>query len=478
METRLQVLTEEEKSRVHETSLNILEKTGVRVLTETGRRILKDAGAEVDENSGIVKFPVKMVEASLKLAPKAFSLGARRPGSSLTMNSNDTTLCLDGSGTMVIDRTTGNRRPATYMDWQNITRLADAIDEIGVYWSQVEPADRGETLYHEVDYMCRVFRNFSKHVQDTISSKRLAPWMAEILQVVFGSREEIRKIHPVSYLLCPQSPLMIDRDYTDAYLALKGLHIPVAVMPMPLMGATAPASMIATIVQGNCEVLSMLCLLQAHEPGVPFIYAPVLAVMNPRSGALQNASMAYSIMGAAATEMGRYYHLPTQSSPGSSDAHVPDIQCATEGAAMALPTALSWPDIIVGPGMLDGSMVSSLEQLLLDVEIFRYARQAHQGVDTKDERWLTEVIHEIGPGGEFLTHPSTLNAVREREFSVSKLGCHTDYETWEAEGKKEFYPAIQDRVDQILTTHQPMPLDEEIEVELEKICHRAKKQSN
>ena len=93
---------------------------------------------------------------------------------------------------------------------------------------------------------------------------------------------------------------MIDRDFIEAYLELKGLNIPAAVMPMPLMGATALASMIATIVQGNCEVLAMLCLLQAHAPGVPVIYAPALVVMDPRSATLKNASMEFSLMGAAA----------------------------------------------------------------------------------------------------------------------------------------------------------------------------------
>ena len=97
-----------------------------------------------------------------------------------------------------------------------------------------------------------------------------------------------------------------------AGLALKGMNIPAAIMPMPLMGATAPGSMISTIVPGNCEVLSMLCLLQAHDPGVPIIYAPALAVMDPRSAALKSASIEYSIMGAAATEMTRYYGLPAR----------------------------------------------------------------------------------------------------------------------------------------------------------------------
>jgi trimethylamine--corrinoid protein Co-methyltransferase len=476
MKTRLQVLSEEERARVHEESLDILQRVGVRVDTALGRQILKDAGALVDEVSGVVRFPRKLVEESLELAPKDFSLGARRPGADLRMNGGGSTLCLDGSGTLVLDRDSGERRPATYDDWRNITRIADALDEIGIYWSQVSPSDAGDTLADEVDYLCSVHRNFSKHVQDGISSPECAPWLTEVLQTLFGSIDDIREKHPMSYVLCPTSPLLIDKEYTETYLALGGLKMPAAVMPMPLMGATAPASMISTIVQGNCEVLSMLCLLQAHEPGVPVIYAPVLAVMDPRNGLLKGASMESTIMGAAATEMARYYGLPAQSSPGGSDAHIPDIQCAYEGSAMTLPTALAWPDIVVGPGLLDGSMVSCLEELLIDVEIFRFARQGHRGVVTDEEKWLTDTIEEVGPGGNYLFSRSTRTSARSGEWFLSDLGVHESYDRWRASRRGDFLEGVRERLDQILATHEPLPLDEEVEEELARICTRAKRE--
>ena len=477
MKTQLRVLSEEERSRVHEESLDILQHAGVRVQTPLGRQILKDAGALVDESSEVVQFPKKLVEQSLELAPKDFSLGARRPGADLRMNGGDSTLCLDGAGTMALDRDSGERRPATYDDWWNATRIADALDEIGIYWAQVSPSDVGDTLTDEVDYMCRVHRNFSKHVQDTIDSPESAPWLMEVLQAVFGSVDDIREKHPMSYVLCPASPLVIDREYTETYLALRGLEIPAAVMPMPLMGTTAPASMISTIVQGNCEVLSMLCLLQAHEPGVPVIYAPVLAVMDPRSGRLRSASMETAIMSAAATEMARYYGLPAQTSSGGSDAHVLDVQCAYEGGTMALPTALAWPDIVVGPGLLDGSMVSCLEKLLIDTEVFRFARQGHRGVVTDEEKWLTDTIKEVEPGGHYLSQTSTRTSVHSGEWFLSDLGAHESYDRWRASRKGSFLQEVRERVDEILTTHEPLPLDEGVEKELERIRESAERNS-
>jgi trimethylamine:corrinoid methyltransferase-like protein len=128
METLLRVLSEDEKTQVHERSLKILAETGVKVDTAMGRQYLKDAGAEVNENSKIVKFPRAMVEESLRLAPKDFTLGARRPGWDLSMNAGECTLIPDGEGMTVIDRKTGEHRPTTYKDWLEATRLIDALD--------------------------------------------------------------------------------------------------------------------------------------------------------------------------------------------------------------------------------------------------------------------------------------------------------------------------------------------------------------
>jgi len=82
----MRVLSEDEKAGVHERTLKILAETGVRVETAKGRQILKDAGAGVDENTKIARIPRDLVEESIRLAPKKFSLGARRPGWDLPMN--------------------------------------------------------------------------------------------------------------------------------------------------------------------------------------------------------------------------------------------------------------------------------------------------------------------------------------------------------------------------------------------------------
>jgi trimethylamine--corrinoid protein Co-methyltransferase len=474
METYLRVLSDQDRDQVHESTLEIMAKTGVKVDTEIGRQYLKKAGAEVDEDTKIVRFPRNLVEEALELAPKEFSLGARRPGWDLSMNQGDCTLMGDGEGISVIDRKTGEHRPSTHQDWLDATRLCDALDEVGVYWAMVETGKDRESLSEPVQYWIQIFRNFSKHVQDSSPRAEHSPWLLEVMQVIFGDKKTIRQLHPFSFLICPQSPLTIDAKHTDAYLALTGWDIPVAIMPMPLMGGTGPGNMITMTILGNCEVISTLCLIQAADPGTPVIYAPALAVMNPRTGMYSAGAIENALLSSAAIEMARYYVLLFEGTGGGTDTYAPGIQASYERALNLLIPMLSWPDLMVGCGLLGGSMILSLEQLVIDAEVFRMAKQAHRGILTDDEKWLGEVIQRVGPGGNFLGEKSTRFNMRSGEWLIPRLGVHGTQKAWENAGKIDILTEAQEKVEHILSTHQPLPLGDDIEKELDKIQERAK----
>jgi len=474
METHLWVLSDEDRDQVHEKTVKILKETGVRVESDLGRDYLKKAGAIVDENTRVVRIPRKLLEDSLQAAPKKFSLGARRPGWDLGLNEGNCSLLIDGSGIEVIDHRTREKRPSLSSDWFDATRVIDAIDEFGVYWGMVTQSDVGDSLPETIKHWIQIFKNFSKHVQNSSSTSSESAWLLEILQTVFGDKETIKRTNPYSFLVCPQSPLIIEGEHTDAYLATKGYQIPIAVMPMPLMGGTGPGNMISMTILGNCEVLAMLCLVQAADPGTPFIWAPCLAVMNPRTGMYSAGAIENALLSSAATEMGRYYGLPVIGEGGGTDTYVPGIQAGYERAMSSVIGTLSWPDLLVGPGLLGGAMILSLEQLVIDVEMFRMSRQAHRGIPTHEEAWLDEIIQKVGPGGNFLGEKSTIKNMRSGEWLIPHLGVHEPEKTWERSRKKDILDEAREKIDQILKTHQPLPLDEEIEKELSRIIEKAK----
>ncbi|MBN2148772.1 MAG: trimethylamine methyltransferase family protein [Anaerolineales bacterium] len=475
MRTLLQVLSAEEQAQVHERSLSLLDRVGLRVETARGRAILGQAGAHVDEQEQRVHFPRALIEEALRLAPRKFKLGGRRPGYEIALNANDCTLLADGGALFVYDAELGIRRLATHADWVKATHLIDALDEIGLYWWMVRDSQQSLSPADTTSYWRDVLTHTSKHVQDVAEDPSQASWILEILQVVFGERRKIRRLHPISFLVCPFSPLTIEGPYTDAYLEMVGWDIPLAVMPMPLMGITAPGRLISTIMQGNCEVLGFLCLQQAAEPGAPFIYAPALAVAEPRSGRYGSGAVEHSLLGAAATEMARFYGFPVEASTGGSDHHIPSIQAGYERALNWVLPALSWPDILVGPGLLSGSTMLSFEQLIIDVEIFQRCRRLHKGIESIEEFWLEDIIERVGPGGNFLAQRSTRDALRSGEWHLGNLGVHGTYEAWES-AQVDTLVEARARIDEILAHHSPLPLDMQVQRELDQIVLRSQQE--
>ena len=473
MRSSFQVLAEAEKAGIHERTLSILANTGVRVDTEQGRGFLKEAGADVDENTHIARFPMSLIEESLKLVTKSFTLGARRPGCDLEMNAGECALVAGGEGIFVIDRETGERRSSTHQDWLEATKVTDALDDIGLYWNMVTRGSEEPTLASEVRYWQALLKNFSKHVQEAIYDPAMAPFFLDVLQVVFGDKESIRRQHPVSFLACPMSPLIIEGPYTDAYLALLGWDVPLGVMPMPILGSTSPGSLISAVTLANCEVMAMLCLSQAAAPGAPFIYAPTFGVMNPRTGGLSSRSIVGALMVVAGVEMARYYGLPAIGGAGGSGLHMPSIQAEFERALGSMPGILAWPDIVVGPGLMGSGMTLSFEQLLIDVEIFKTCRRMVQGIATDEDKWLDDVLAAVGPGGHFLSQRSTLDGINSGEWHVTDFGWHGSFEAWERAGKPELLDELRAQVADILQAHEPLPLGEDAERELERIASKA-----
>jgi trimethylamine--corrinoid protein Co-methyltransferase len=110
---------------------------------------------------------------------------------------------------------------------------------------------------------------------------------------------------------------------------------------------------------------------------------------------------------------------------------------------------------------------------LIDVEVFRMCKQAQRGIVVDGAKWLGDVIDQVGPGGNFLAEYSTVDGIRDGEWYVSKFGVHDAFEGWEAAGRPSLVDEVRDKVDRILATHHPLPLEEDAERELDRIQKRA-----
>jgi trimethylamine--corrinoid protein Co-methyltransferase len=405
------------------------------------------------------------------------TLGGRRPGWGLPLDGRDTRLVADGEATWTWDAAAAARRPTTHEDWVTATCLLDAIEDVGVYWRMAEAGLQGPGPTDAIRHWREAFGMFSRHVQDEAATALEARWLLEVLAVVAGDRAAVAARRPFSFLVCPHSPLVIESSHTDAWLATVGWGIPVAIMPMPLMGLTAPAGLAATIVDGNAETLAMLCLVQAADPGTPVIYAPAFAVMEPHSGRFGGGAPEHALLGAAATEMARYYGLPAEASTGATDHHVPGIQAAYERAINWTLPVLAAPDLLVGPGCLGGSTILSLEQLLIDVELFRRCRRLLAGIGDPAAEGTSRLLAALEPGATFEASSLTRDALRAGEWHIASLGVQAAFEHWDEGGRRDLLDQARERMAALLAARRPLPLDEDQERELDRIERAAREEA-
>ena len=138
----LNILSHEDVLKIHTATLDVIESIGVRFPSQKALDILEAHGATVDRETMIAKIPGQVVEDALKTAPPIYTLAARDPSQDLPMDGKHVFLGTDGCCIEVIDAFTGERRRTTKKDREDCARVADALEEVGFWWSMVAAQDQ------------------------------------------------------------------------------------------------------------------------------------------------------------------------------------------------------------------------------------------------------------------------------------------------------------------------------------------------
>jgi trimethylamine--corrinoid protein Co-methyltransferase len=91
------------------------------------------------------------------------------------------------------------------------------------------------------------------------------------------------------------------------------------------------------------------------------------------------------------------------------------------------------------------------------------------------EKMAVDVIRQVGPGGQFINQKHTQSHFRE-EFWQPRFLNRGDPETWRAQGGTTYRERVTAKALEILGTHQPQPLPENIRERLTQISARAEEE--
>ncbi|MCG6909325.1 MAG: trimethylamine methyltransferase family protein [Deltaproteobacteria bacterium] len=474
MQLHLNILSEEEKVRIHADSLKILAEVGVKFMSDKALDVLDANGASINRDTRVAKIPEEMVNQALNTAPKSFVLGARNPEFDFALPSTDTGYTLDGAATFAIDFMTGERRNAMTEDLVSSLRIFEEMPLATVVWPNVLCSDTTDN-YNEIRPSFTSFIHSSKHIQNELHHPEEVPFLIEGLTAILGSEDRVkeRKIFSVCYCTIP--PLTHDREMCDTYLDLVQFHVPILAFPMPAAGSTGPASLYSDTAVANAEGLSTLVLYQMAEPGTPIILGHAAGITNFSIGTFLEGAPETTLINAALGEMARFYGLPNTQAGCLSDAKQPGAQAIMEKTLSTLPLVLSGVDLINGIGELDTSQLLVLEQIVVDHEIALMCQRYKDGIDVCDEKDLYADVKGAQPGGHFLTQPGTLRYCRDKEFFRPALCDRNTYEHWETLGRPDLYSKAREKVEQILAGHLKNALDDDILGKLEAIQRKADK---
>ena len=137
----LQLLSKEEQERIHQASLELLEKVGLAILDAESLAILDGAGAKVDLASKRVRFPPNLIQSALEQAPKEIKLYGRDISQVIHLREGNVYYSTSGYAVQFFDPVTRTRKEIKQADLAWITRLADSLDQVDIYALMGTPAD-------------------------------------------------------------------------------------------------------------------------------------------------------------------------------------------------------------------------------------------------------------------------------------------------------------------------------------------------
>ena len=468
----LNILSRDDVLKIHTATLDVIEAIGVRFPSQKALDILEAHGAAVDRNTQIARIPGRVIEEALKTAPPIYTLAARHPAQDLPLDGQHVFLGTDGCCIEVIDAFTGEKRRTTKQDSEDCARTADALEEVGFWWSMVSAQDcpPESRALHELE---AAWRNTTKHLQtESIVTEHEMRAAIEMAAAIVGGKNELRRRPILSIMQCTTSPLGHDGGSLDAGLIAAEAGLPVGYMTMASCAFSGPVTLAGNLVVGNAEVISALALMQMAHPGAPVYYAAAQTAMDLRTGGYTGGGPEDYLFGAATNVLSDFYQVPLSMGAFATGAKEPDWQAAVDNAFSSFMASLTGSDMLLGCGLLHGSRILSYEMMVMDCEIYSIVHKMLDGITVNDETLALDVIQAVGPGGTFLKHKHTRQHMRE--LWQPRLMDRRPYSQWEekGDGARDW---ARERAQRILMEHQPDPLEPQLAAELSRIIATVEK---
>ena len=448
-----ELLTPEQVIRVHEASLEILERVGLLVRNERARVIFSRHGCKVDAESHVVRFPRGVVETHRASIPPRFTFRGREPRYDRTLPDDAPVVVTGSSAPDLVDPISGRGRRAQAEDIARIAHLIQVLPGYDVFSisTLADDAPPGQhslaRLYPALRYCMKPIR-MSSPPEDVERILRFAHTLA-------GGEAAYRERPFVTHHYCPVvSPLAMDFDSTEVLLYYTEQGLPCHPTVVPNGGLTSPLTLTATLVQGNAEFLAAAVLEQMVRPGKPTVYSSLPTIADMRTGAYAPGAIETGILFVGLAQLARFYRVPCGGYIGLSNAKVNDAQSGFETGMSTVAALLADVHLFNMGGLLDALMAFDFAKAVIDDEIAVMLKRIKHGMGFSEADLGLDLIAEVGPGGMFADHEHTLERMRTTAF-LPEIADRNPRVGWEERGALDAQGRAMRRVRDILTREAP-----------------------
>ena len=327
-------------------------------------------------------------------------------------------VCSFGLGTdlpFFIDPITNIIREITIQDVENVAKVSESCSNFD-FTASLGLAHDVTTQLADLYHFKALVSYSSKPVLMTATDYHNLRALIDMAAVLAGGYEELKQSPQMVLYAEPISPLVNSKEAVDKLLLCAEYGIPVTYASGIIAGATGPATVAGSLALGNAEGLAGLVMHQLKAKGAPFIYGIVFSVMDMHSAVScyggPELPLGHTIVG----QLGKFYKLPTYGTGGCSDSCEIDAQAGMESIYSNMLAALSGTNLVHDNGYLGSGLVGSLEKMLLDDEGIAFVKRFMEGIELTEETLALDLIHQVGPGGNFLQQDHTYKHFRKETW--------------------------------------------------------------
>jgi trimethylamine--corrinoid protein Co-methyltransferase len=460
---RFEPLSDEALATIDAGVERLASEVGVQFDHPHALELFREAGQTVDESC--VRFDPGFLRAQAALAPGEFALRARNPDRDLVVG-GDHMIFGPAQGPPFV-RVDGVRRDGTMDDLEALLKLTQSTDALDTPGRNIlEPNDVPLDVRHLVRGLAAI-RLTDRVWAGEPSSDFAAEDCIRLAEIVFGGRAAIEET-PVLFANCNvNSPLRFDSRMLEGILGYAAAGQAVIVTPFLLMGAMAPVTVPAALVQQCAEALAGIALVQLVRPGAPCVLGSFLSATDMKSGSPAFGGPESALGLYASGQIARRLGLPWRSGGGTLTASpAVDFQAGYEAmntlqAAFLAGANVCWQSA----GWLEGGLVTSFEKFAADCELLDLLQHQFSLPDVDDASLAFGAHVEVGHGGHFFGAEHTLERFREC-FWRPTVATTENNDRWTRGGSLEHAQRATKRWQEVLESYERPPLDDAIEEEL------------